>query len=148
MQCVERAESESGERASPIGGRMARCDRDGSGFQPQPSGQSPVFTRNPLVLEIVSGRAYEMECPGLRHVEDCRYRLRLSSDSLDRCVIEWTLEAAEVEAGNLAHVVIVLPAPETAAWGRRFGSRAFRPLSSPASTASVTMPVSDCWPAR
>ena len=88
MQCVERAESESGEPA--------------------------VFMRVPLILEIVSGRVYEKECPGVSHFEDCRYRLRLSPDSLDRCVIEWTLEAVDVEAGGLAHIVIVLPAAKAA----------------------------------
>src|SRR6266576_3806540 len=108
MQCVERAESKSCEHASPIAGCMARCDGDGSGFQPQPGGESPVLTRIPFVLEIMSGRANEIDYPGLSHIENCRHRHRLSSDSLDRCVIEWTLEAAEVEVGDLAHIVIVL----------------------------------------
>ena len=109
MQCIERRESESSECAGPISGWMARCNGDGSGFEPQPSGKS-IFTRILLVLEIVSRRAYEMECPGLSHVQDCRHRLRFPSDSLDRCVIEWPLEAAEVEVDHLAHSVIVLSA--------------------------------------
>jgi len=55
MQRVERAESESGERASPIDGPRALRGQDHRGFQPQPSGQSPVFAWIPFVLEIVSG---------------------------------------------------------------------------------------------
>ncbi len=108
MQCVEGTESESGKRASPIRGRMARGDGDSGGFKPQSSGESPVFAWIPLVLEIVSRRAYETERPSLNHIQDRSHRLRLSSDSLDRCVVEWTFEAADVEVGDLAHVVIVL----------------------------------------
>src|SRR3954464_10586145 len=114
MQCIKRRESESSECAGPVSSWMARCNGDGGGFEPQPSSNSPIFTRIPLVLEIVSGRAYEVECPGPSHIQDHRHRFRFPSDSLDRCVIERALEAAEVEVDHLAHFVIVLSATRSA----------------------------------
>jgi len=105
MKCVEGAESESGKRASPIGRGLAGCNGDSEGFQPQACGKSPVFTRIPLVLEIVSGRPYQIEGPDLSHIKDRCHRLRFSSDPLDCRVVEWTLETADVEVGNLAHIV-------------------------------------------
>jgi len=109
MQCVEWSKSESSDRPSTIRGALACPDGNDSGLQPEASGESPVFARILLVLKIVSRRAHEMKSPRLGHVKDCCDRLGFPSDSLDRCVVEWTLEATEIEVEDVAHAIIVLP---------------------------------------
>jgi hypothetical protein len=109
VQRIERTESQSGESASAFRDCAARLNGNFGSFEPQPSSQTPILTRVPLVLEIVSRRAYELHCTVFDHLQDRSDRDSFSSDSVGRRVVEGALEAADIQVSDRSHGIIVLP---------------------------------------
>src|SRR5439155_10059467 len=107
MQRIERREAKTRERAGAVSGCRTGRYTEGRRLQPQKGGQLPVFTRIPLVLEIVRGRAHELDLATRCRIQDRGYGFGLAPHSFQRRVIERPFEATDVEVHDLTHLTIV-----------------------------------------
>ena len=108
MQRVEWSEAETDQLAGPRGGLRGRPRGLGCCGQPEARRQPSIFAGIAFVLDVVRRRSDEPNRSGLRRIQNRSDRLRLPASSLDRRIVEWALEAADIEVDGLAHVTIVL----------------------------------------
>lgn len=107
MQRIERRKSQSGECAGALSGLWVSGNAKHRCVQPQENRQPAVFARIPFVFRVMRGRAHELDSASLGCVQDGGHSFGLAPNSLQRRVIECSLEAADVEVHNVTHLTIV-----------------------------------------
>jgi hypothetical protein len=107
MKRIERSESKGCEFPGTFGYFRTGRRPDGCRLQPEGSCQTPVFTWVPFILEIMSGRMHQLNGAALGCIQERSHGFGFAPHSFLGRVIEWPLEAADIEVCNLTHPAIL-----------------------------------------